>query len=36
MTALIVETRKARYAMLTGLGVGLIAAASPIILELVK
>jgi hypothetical protein len=36
LTALIVETRKARYAMLTGLGVGLIAAASPIILELVK
>jgi hypothetical protein len=33
---LILESRKARYTMLTGLGVGLLAAASPIILELVK
>lgn len=33
---LMVEMRKARYAMLTGLGVGLLAAASPIVLELVK
>jgi hypothetical protein len=33
---LILESRKARYTMLTGLGVGLLAAASPIVLELVK